>query len=221
MLMVGLALLGSRARGDHGEDADVDLLGVETGPPARTVVYGRCTLSCYPLDDILRHARSGDLFALHIASEAKVIYEARPVFEHIKRAFTYRPDYSREIRLASDVGWFLVRYCDRFRSGKVLNEKVAWCTRTMLIAEAAAQRRPIFSAAALSEFAGSGAVRTLIEHKDSAELDFGMMETFRGVLRTFGAAEPPMLRTLAEQKCAFETDGNAPGVRAISAMTKS
>ena len=219
MSIVGLALLGSRARGDHDEDADVDLLGVTTDPAPTTAAHGRVTMSCYPFDHIVRHARGGDLFALHVVSEAKVIYEAWPVFEEIKRAFTYRPDYSRELKVASDVGWFLARYGRQFRDGKALNEKIAWSTRTMLIARAASQRRPLFSAAALAEFSGSNTVRTLIEFKDSAEIDAQMIDMFRDVLRTFGAEEPPMPRTLIEQKRVFEADRNAPGVRAINAIT--
>ena len=110
--ILALVLFGSRARGDHDDRSDVDLLALagHCGPTfsARPGV----TISCYPLDHVLRRARSGDLFAFHLVAEGKVLYEREPVFNLVQRAFCFRSDYTREIEMASDVGWFLLHHCD-------------------------------------------------------------------------------------------------------------
>ena len=107
------------------------------------------------------------------------------MFDHIRDAFRYRNEYAREIRLASDTGWFLVRSGHRFGDVRSLNRRIAWCTRTILIATAAEQRRAIFSASGLGEFSGSTAVPELIRNKDNVDMDARIIEMFRDVLSTW------------------------------------
>ena len=221
MAIIGLALYGSRARGDAADDADVDLLAITSDTRPVNTVRGNLTMSCYPLDDMIRGSRNGDLFALHIASEAKVLYDDGGVFQKITAAFKYRDDYDREIKLVSDVGWFLVRNSHRFSDHARFNQKLSWCTRTILIARAANQRRPLFSAAALAEFSGSPDVVTLISSKMRSAVDVGIVDAFARFLRTFGAAAPPVPETLEEQERLFEADRNVAGLRVIRAVMKS
>jgi len=221
MSIVGLALYGSRAREDHDEDSDVDLLAVTSaGTPRATAAHDHIAIASYPCDEVIGSARRGDLFALHIVTEAKVLYEAWPVFEEMQRAFTYRPDYRREVKVASDVGWFLLRYRSRFPDGRLLTEKMAWCTRTILIARAAGARRPVFSADGLARFSGSPHVAALIRNKGSEDVDGQLLEAFRKVLTTFGAAVPPMPTTLGEQWRTFQADRNGPGMAAVRGLKK-
>jgi predicted nucleotidyltransferase len=219
MSVVGLALYGSHARGDPRPGADVDLLAVTTDDDAAADVRAQLAIASYPLDRIVRHAARGDLFVLHIVSEAKVLYEAWAVFDAIARAFVYKADYAREIRLASDVGWFLARHAHRFRDGQRFNERVSWCVRTVLIARAAAMRTPVFSAARLAEFSGCDAVRALIDHRRRATVDSSLVGRFAEFLRDFGAAEPVVRASLDEQRCAFEADRNAAGLSAVGQLT--
>jgi len=221
MSIVGLALYGSRAREDHDEDSDVDLLAVTTaGVPRATAAHDHIAIASYPCDEVIGSARRGDLFALHIVTEAKVLYEAWPVFEEMQRAFTYRADYGREVKVASDVGWFLLRYRSRFSDGRLFNEKIAWCTRTILIARAAGARRPAFSAAGLARFSGSPRVAALIRNKGCGDVDGQLLEAFGEVLTTFGAAVPPVPTTLGEQWRTFEAERNGPGMAAVLGMKK-
>ena len=168
-------------------------------------------------------ARVGDLFVLHIISEANVIYqnEAFPTFDYIKNAFKYKEDYDREIKLATDVGWLLVRFGDRLTSARGLNARVAWATRTILIAKAAAERRPTFGARQLAEYSGSPDVLALIENKDSGERDPLLTQKFTGFLRTHGTPEPPVPATATEQRQIFKNDGNVVGVRLVERMMTS
>jgi predicted nucleotidyltransferase len=220
MAIVGLALYGSRARQDGDDGADVDLLAVTTDLKLATTVHGKLTVSIFPLDYLIQLARNGDLFALHIVTEAKVLHEEGTIFERVTRAFTYRRDYNREIKLVSDVGWFLTRNKDRFSDEARFNKRMSWCTRTILIARAANQRRPIFSAKKLSEFSGARDVVALIGSKNSSRTDADMVKQFRSFLRAFGTEEPPVPHTLDEQRSLFEADRNVVGLQVIRAVLK-
>lgn len=216
--IVGLLLYGSRARGDDDEHADVDLLAVATDGACTTVTSRDLTFSRYPLEHILRQARAGDLFAFHLVSEGRVIFEREPVFAKIKRAFCYRSDYAQGIRMASDVGWFLLHHRDRAVDELRFNQRMAWCTHTMIVSRAATARRSVFSAAGLAAFAGSSAIATVIRSKRSPAVDPVVLGLFRDVLEEFGSPEPEALATLSAEWHRFGAERNPAGSAAIRAM---
>jgi len=217
-LILGIVLYGSRARGDHVASSDVDLLALTQGGRPATATWSGATVSRYPLEQVLRRARSGDLFTLHLVSEGKVIWEQSAVFPTIRRAFCYRSDYDREIRVASDVGWFLLHHHDRAVDGLRFNQRLVWCTRTILTAKAASQRRPIFSAAGLAAFAGSTAVASVIRAKGSPTIDPAVLDDFRNVLGRHGDPEPHPLISLEAERRRFDHDKNPAGVAALGSM---
>ena len=220
MAILGLALFGSRARRDGDGAADVDLLALTTDRKPKFTVKNGVAVSCYPHGLMMYRAGIGDLFVLHVITESQVIYQssAHAVFDAVKNAFSYKDDYDREIKLASDVGWLLVRYGDRLSSARGLNGRMAWTTRSILIARAAAQRRPAFGARQLAEFSGSPDVLALIENKDSGERDPSLAPKFAAFLRSHGASEPRMPASLLEQKQMFEADRNVAGLRLVERM---
>jgi hypothetical protein len=220
MATIGLVLYGSRTRGDHTEESDVDLLAVTRGEPRASYTHGRVSVSRYPLDHVVGRARAGDLFAFHIVSEGRVVYEQEPVFETIASAFTLRSDYSREIGLASNVGWLLLHHRGLIASAKLLNEKMAWCTHSVLVARAATERLPVFSTAGLAEFAGSSDVAVVLRHKRCSTVSDEATESFRRVLGRFGSKEPPALRTLAAERRRFEADRNHAGVNTVRLLIR-
>ena len=220
MAILGLALFGSRARRDGDGAADLDLLALTTDRKPRFAIQNDVALSCYPHGLMMYRAGIGDLFVLHVITEGQVLYQsnAHAVFDAIKTAFKYKDDYTREIKLASDVGWLLVRFGDRLSSARGFNGRMAWTTRSILIAKAAAERRPTFGARQLAEFSGSPDVLALIENKDSGERDPSLTEKFAAFLRTHGAPEPPVPATAGEQRQIFKDDGNVVGVRLVERM---
>jgi len=218
--ILGLALFGSRARGDGDEGADLDLLALTTDRKPKFTIQNDVALSCYPHGLMMFRAGIGDLFVLHVITEGTVLYQSSElaVFDAIKSAFKYKDDYAREIKLASDVGWLLVRFGDRLSSAKRLNGRMAWTTRSILIAKAAAERRPAFGARQLAEFSGSPDVLTLIENKDNGERDPSLIEKFAAFLQEHGAAPPPVPKTAREQRQTFAADRNVVGVRLVERM---
>jgi nucleotidyltransferase-like protein len=218
MPTVALVLYGSRARGEQTEQSDVDLLAVTRGEARGCYRRGRVSVTRYPFEHVVGRARAGDLFAYHIVSEGRVVYECEPVFQTIVGEFALRPDYSREIELASDVGWFLLHHRDRIVSAARFSAKLAWCTHTMLVARAAGQRRPVFSTAGLAAFARSPDVALVLGSKRCADVRGEVIEGFRRVLARFGAAEPVALPTLAAERRRFEAGRNRAGVSVVSSL---
>ena len=174
----------------------------------------------YPLDDALRAARSGSLFAFHLVSEGKVLFESPPVFGRIQRAFRFRDDYTPVIRMCSEAGWFLVASSREGHSTpRKFNQAVAWCTREMLIARAATERLPVFSADGLAEFVGCSAVGPVIRSKRSAVIDPAILREFRGILGEFGAPEPTYAsHTEHRRSDGFRAARNSAGVIAMRAF---
>lgn len=218
--ILGLALFGSRARNEGDAASDTDLLALTTDRQPKFTVRNGVALSSVPYGLMLQRAGLGDLFVLHVNTEATVIYQspAFPVFKTIKESFRYKGDYVREIGLPSDVGWFLLRFGDRLLSAKLLNGRMAWVTRTVLIARAAAQQQPTFGARQLAEFSGSPDVFTLIRNRNSGERDPAMIEKFATFIRTHGAREPRMPANLDEQKQFFLAERNIAGLRLVERM---
>ena len=70
-MAVSILLYGSRARGDAHDKSDVDLLGIKTdGSITFRKEQKGVTLHEYPFSYLEEKAKSGDLFLLHIVSEA-------------------------------------------------------------------------------------------------------------------------------------------------------
>lgn len=213
-----LLLYGSRARGDHDVDSDIDLTAITAGDTAEAVTIAQITTMAHPLDEALRAARSGSLFAFHLVSEGKVLFESAPVFGRIQRAFRFRDDYTPVIRMCSDAGWFLLHHREKATDARKFNQAVAWCTREMLIARAATERSPVFSADALAEFVGCSAVGPVIRSKRTAVIDPAIVREFRGILDEFGAPEPTTHPVLSSAEHGFRAARNSAGVVAMRAF---
>lgn len=182
------------------------------------MTFGRLTTMAHPLDDALRAARSGSLFAFHLVSEGRVLFEYPRVFGRIQRAFRFRDDYAPVIRMCSEAGWLLVHHREEATDARKFNQAVAWCTREMLIARAATERRPVFSADGLAELFGCSAVATVIRSKRSAVVDPAVVRDFRRILSEFGTPEraTPLVLGSAEQQ--FREARSSAGVIAMRAF---
>jgi predicted nucleotidyltransferase len=188
MTITAMLLFGSHARGDEDMFSDTDLLLISEDDRPQHVQKGHLSTSIYPLDDLLTRAQQGDLFVCHIAREAKAIYDPSDQLELLRQHFALRPSYEREIRHASDLGWFIVDFSVESHLQSLLNRRIAWCVRTILIAKSAELGRPVFSAAELAEFAHSEDVLKLIKNKETDRADPGAMAMLRNFLLAFGAA---------------------------------
>lgn len=87
-----LFLYGSHARGDAQEVSDVDILQVT---PTHTAPYavGRVNVTCYTLEQLLRLARQGGLFARHLVEEALPLADPHDLLGTLKSAYVPPLDY--------------------------------------------------------------------------------------------------------------------------------
>lgn len=171
MTVTAMLLFGSHARGDEDIFSDTDLLLISEDDRPQHVQKGHLSTSIYPLEDLLQRAKNGDLFVCHITREAKAIYDPVDQLALLRAHFVLRTSYQKEIEHASDLGWFIVDFGHESRLQQLINRRIAWCVRTILIAKSAELKRPVFSAANLSVFAQSGDVLTLIKNKETDRVD--------------------------------------------------
>ncbi|MGO7960574.1 nucleotidyltransferase domain-containing protein [Rhizobium leguminosarum] len=188
MTIKAMLLFGSHARGDEDIYSDTDLLLISEDDRPQHVQKGHLSTSIYPLDDLLERASNGDLFVCHIAHEAKAIYDPAGQLELLREHFVLRASYEREIIHASDLGWFIIDFGHKGHLQSLVNRRIAWCVRTILIAKSAELKRPLFSAAALSEFAQSSDVLTLIKNKETDRAEPEAMAMLDRFLSAFGVA---------------------------------
>lgn len=187
MTISAMFLYGSHARGDEDIYSDTDLLLISRDDRPQHVQKGHLSTSIYPLDDLLNRAQQGDLFVCHIAREAKAIYDPSKQLELLRDHFFLRASYTQEITQASDLGWFIVDFGHESSFQSLLNRRIAWCVRTILIAKSAERKRPVFSAAELAAFAESSDVLKLIKNKETDRADPEAISMLRNFLLSFGA----------------------------------
>lgn len=190
-----LIIYGSGARDDQDAHSDVDLLGITSMQDYNMIVKKKVNIAIYPVAQAFRMAKHGDLFMLHIVSEGQAIYDGKGYFSELQSIFSFKPSYDLDICNASDLGWVLLRYARVAENVTLINKRIAWCVRTILIAKAAEERLPIFSAKALSDFSKSRAVYALIKNKNNEKIILSMLSDFNKFLTSFGRVAPAWINS--------------------------
>lgn len=166
MAILSLVVYGSRAREDHSTDSDTDLFAITDDHRYEMIVEGTTNIACYPLPQAVSRAEGGDLFFMHIALEAKAIYDPSGMFDKVKNSFVQKENYAVEISNASDLGYALVAQAKKIQDYYLLNKRLAWCLRTILIARSAERGCPRFSKEGLAEVFEDRGLIDLIALKD-------------------------------------------------------
>lgn len=176
-------LFGSRARNDHENASDVDLLYVcnETAP--RHVSAGKTSMFFYPWKKLLADAVAGDLFVGHIAFEGRAYSDPNNLLGRLRAAFQFKPNYETEIDHAADLGWFIIRYPEQLKPS-LRAKRMIWCVRTILIARLAERGQLVFAPKQLAELARSKAARELLEERRRRRTDDKMMRNLSKFLVT-------------------------------------
>lgn len=170
-MIISLLLYGSRARGDHREDSDVDLLGVvESGKIRREVSQAGVSLYRYPLSLLRSNAERGDLFVLHLTREGKVLDDTSGIFKDLKKRFIFSESYSFLTFEAACVVHYLNEH-RRLLASPVGRKRMIWGIRTFAISLAADQREIVFSSYDIANFLGQRKLKDIIDNRMTVDTD--------------------------------------------------
>lgn len=162
-----LILYGSRARGDAGPDADVDLmLATSAARPQSPVERMGVSLHRYPRGWLLDQAAQGDLFAYHVGHEGVPLQDADAFLLHLREAFQRRDSYAADARNGLLVARLLTETDWGTDAG--LRRRFFWGVRTCLIASTAEQGSPVFSAPALETWISIDGLADILRRRERA-----------------------------------------------------
>jgi predicted nucleotidyltransferase len=219
MNVASLIIYGSCARGDNVVTSDVDLLSLTSEGEYRMIVQNKINLALYPKSDAFEMARTGELFMLHIVREGRALIDFDADFEKLKSDFRFKTSYGAEIANATSLGWALIKLGREVKNFALVNKRIAWCIRTILIAKAAEREEAIFSTQALARFANDPSIANLIENKNSSISNQRIYKPFQEFLEKWGGAKTtPNSMNLMDFKKQFEKSGNIVGLKTIKAF---
>jgi len=170
-MSIALILYGSRARGDHRMTSDTDMLGitidgnVKRNPSKRGVSFHE-----YPYKYMEKMCQKGDLFFLHIVSEGVTLKDSLELLVRLQNSFEYKNSYKTEKAEAAAIIW----YCHEYRDGAIddrFRKRLVWSIRTLIIADAAEQKRAIFSSKDLEAYSDISGLRNLIDGRATTDVD--------------------------------------------------
>nr|WKF55579.1 hypothetical protein HUO10_000023 [Paraburkholderia busanensis] len=223
MAILSLALYGSRARHDEDAQSDVDLFAISDDDQYQMIVQSKTNIASYPRELALERAKQGDLFMLHIVSESKTLYDTNNELLTLKNSFVFKNSYLPEIKFASDIAHMLIDHANTSNNYSFINKRIAWCVRTILIAQAANERLSIFSAARLAEFSKSPLTLPLIKGKNNNEFKSNALRDFGLFITQFGTAESLQRhqKSLSDYSDLFSKSQNIMGTKTLTMLQNS
>lgn len=162
----GLVLYGSRARGDHLADSDLDLLGL-VDVPRRSVHRGLISLSFYTTDQLASGV--GSLFGAHLVRDSRILWDpdgrVQPILDSMGTV-----DFPRLIRRStfySRIFGSLERDLPKYLPG--LLREARYLLRSCLYGQAIAEDRPCFSIRELAQRHGDPSLANLLASRSMGE----------------------------------------------------
>jgi hypothetical protein len=162
-----LFLYGSHARGDAVETSDVDVLQVT---PAHTAPYavGRINVTCYTIEQLLRIARRGGLFARHLVEEALALADPQDVLGTLKAAYVRPTAYDGVKKEVCGCAPLLDVADSQFiENVEGLTSLVSFLIRTYLYATAFDHGARSFAMAHVADLLGQHRARTILANARS------------------------------------------------------
>lgn len=215
LMALAVALYGSRARGDHTQTSDVDLLLVTEEAYVGHSQMDSFSMSSYPLSELQTRAAAGDLFLYHVLFEGRALYDPDQCLSRLKNEFQLKNSYASEIKHASDLGWFIVGSNATEADYPTLSRRIVWIVRTILIAISAEAGHPVFSRAALLTVAPEPEVNRLIVN-DANYKDTHIITDLKLFLTKYG--RPPAISlgaSFADYLAHFKASKNSVAVRLL------
>jgi hypothetical protein len=150
------------ARGDSSETSDVDLLISEVTGSIKSERTGRVEVQYTPQDFLMEMSARGDLFAIHLAYEAKIVSDPDSFFVKFSAALKIKSSYADEREAASALATYLLKRKLSKPQIPIRNKRVAWCVRTILISLLLEKGDIVFSPTRLQEIYSDKRITTLL-----------------------------------------------------------
>ena len=148
-MIEAVILYGSKARNDHDRFSDTDLLGIaSSGSIEKPFDDFGVSFHVYPEEWLVKEARSGAIFLLHIITEAIPIFDPYGKLSKLKKEFNYKDTYRKDGEIGCRIVAATLDLTER-EFTPAMRRRYFWGLRTALMADAAERRSPTFSAKSL------------------------------------------------------------------------
>lgn len=214
-----MSLYGSRARMDHTEQSDIDILLVTDDERFRHKIEGSLSLSYYPINDLIEKAENGDLFLYHVLHEGKFLFDPGRLFELLRKKFKLKSDYSCLIQDAGAVAWMIVNFWKVLETSPILHRRITWCVRSILIALSANIGEPAFTLPSLEKYSPQSNLKLLFSQKEQIQVKRKVITELERFLMEQGILNPlPGVCTISCFKNYFEKKDISIGVGLINSV---
>ena len=190
MQLKALILFGSCARGDQQEDSDVDMLAIHDDKIYRIDEYGKLNFSLYSETTLSKMMSDGELFALHLATESKIIYENDECASKLFKTFRYKNSYQSVIDEANILAWAIIKHYDCINKPELCNKRLVWCIRTICAAMAAEQKKNCFSASSIVDSVPLDNMAWMLKQKNNAAKSPQLLVKMREFLQFYNLKQP-------------------------------
>ena len=185
MQLKALILFGSCARGDQQEDSDVDMLAIHDDKIYRIDEYGKLNFSLYSETILRKMMLDGELFALHLVTESKIVYESNACASKLFKTFRYKSSYQSVIDDANLLAWAIIKFYDLIDKPELCNKRLVWCVRTICAAMAAEQKKNCFSASSIIDSVPIDNMAWMLKQKNNVEKSPQLLIQMRGFLQFY------------------------------------
>jgi hypothetical protein len=219
MKIDAMMLFGSAARGENTPSSDIDILAVtEDDAPFRRN-FGAAEMQFLPKSELFSMSERGDIFAIHLALEGVVVFDVSGVFSEFKEKLCIKESYEDQRLMASELAWFILDMGPVFNNQFLINKRIAWCIRTMLISKLVERGRFVFSPHGIARAFDDVDVCALIELRRSKSMDEGRFVQLRRFIDKYGSPRPGVA-DIDEYKELFLKSRNSVALSTISALFK-
>jgi hypothetical protein len=194
------------------------LLWTSEGQPQH-FKQGVLSLSFYSRAELLERAAAGDLFASHLAHEAVAVWDPRSLLGELRAAFRPKASYDETVRNAEDLGYYLLLNTPLIEPS-LLNRRIAWVVRTILIARTIERSRLTFAPTELMQGLGAYDIFPLLAAKDDDDVDEDRLGLFETFLKRWGVRRGPPAAP-ADYEELFKTTGNTFGLKTMRSAAEA